>query len=310
MALNKWGAEQAPRSSLSASARIISALAMFAALSACDGVLNPAGPVGRSERLILLDSLAIMLAVAVPTIICTLVVAWWYRASNRRAVYAPEWAYSGRLELLVWSIPTLVILFLGGTAWISSHELDPAVPLSTRKPLEVQVVALDWKWLFIYPEQRIASVNRLVAPVGMPVHFRLTSASVMNVFFVPQLGSEIYAMSGMVTELNLQADRVGTFHGLAAQINGDGFSDMTFDTRSVSPEEFSAWVAGAQVAGPTLDEASYSELVRQSANVAPYTYRAVLPDLFDAIASLHLPPGPGPVVTQASADIQSAKKEE
>jgi cytochrome o ubiquinol oxidase subunit 2 len=310
MALDKWSAEHAPRSSLSASARIVSALAMLAALSACDGVLNPAGPVGRSERLILLDSLAIMLAVAVPTIICTLVVAWWYRASNRRAVYAPQWAYSGRLELLVWSIPTLVILFLGGTAWISSHALDPAVPLSTRKPLEVQVVALDWKWLFIYPEQRIASVNRLVAPVGMPVHFKLTSASVMNVFFVPQLGSEIYAMSGMVTELNLQADRVGTFHGLAAQINGDGFSDMTFDTHSVSPEEFSAWVAAAQAAGPTLDAASYGELVRQSSNVAPYTYRTVDPDLFDAIASLRLPPGPGPVVTQASAEIQSAKKEE
>jgi cytochrome o ubiquinol oxidase subunit 2 len=310
MALNQRAAEQAPRSSISASARMISALAMLAALSACDGVLNPAGPVGRSERLILLDSLAIMLVIAVPTIICTLVVAWWYRASNRRAVYAPQWAYSGRLELLVWSIPALVILFLGGTAWISSHDLDPAVPLGARKPLEVQVVALDWKWLFIYPEQNIASVNRLVAPVGTPVHFRLTSASVMNVFFVPQLGSEIYAMNGMVTELNLQADRVGTFHGLAAQINGDGFSDMTFDTRAVSSGEFSAWVAAAQGAGPALDAASYGELLRQSSKVAPYTYRTVAPDLFEAITSLGLPPGPGPLITQASADIQSVKKDE
>ena len=283
----------------------------------CDGVLDPAGPVGSAERVILLDSVAIMLAIVLPTILCTLAFAWWYRATNRRAAYAPQWAYSGRLELLVWSIPALVILFLGGIAWTGSHDLDPAKPLNSRgEPLEVQVVALDWKWLFIYPEQHIASVNRLVAPVGTPVHLRLTSASVMNVFFVPQLGSEIYAMYGMATELNLQADRAGTFHGLAAQVNGDGFSDMTFDARAVSPREFSEWVGAAQGDGPVLDERAYRLLLRQSAKIEPYTYRAVAPNLFEAIASQKLPPGEGPLpsgaaprVTQAGAPSGSIEEE-
>jgi cytochrome o ubiquinol oxidase subunit II len=281
------------------------------ALSGCErGVLDPAGPVGGAERVILLDSLAIMLAIVVPTIVCILAFAWWYRATNLRARYAPQWAYSGRLELLVWSIPALVIVFLGGIAWIASHDLDPAKPLSAhREPLEVQVVALDWKWLFIYPEQHIASVNRLVAPVGTPVHFRLTSASVMNVFFVPQLGSEIYAMYGMVTDLNLQADRSGTFHGLAAQVNGDGFSDMHFDTRAVSPEEFSEWVSAAQTSGPALDDAAYRLLLRQSSNIEPYTYHSVAPHLFEAIASQQLPPGEGPRITPADITTASIKEE-
>ena len=258
----------------------------------------------------MLDAVAIMLAIVVPTILCTLAFAWWYRATNRRALYSPQWAYSGRLELLVWSIPALVIVFLGGIAWIGSHDLDPAKPLgSRREPLEVQVVALDWKWLFIYPEQHIASVNRLVAPVGVPVHFRLTSASVMNVFFVPQLGSEIYAMYGMTTELNLLADRAGSFHGLAAQINGDGFSDMNFQTQAVSPGEFSQWIATAQAQGPALDEAAYGALLQQSSNLEPYTYRAVAPNLFHAIVSQQLPPGEGPRIKQAGADIVSLKEE-
>jgi cytochrome o ubiquinol oxidase subunit 2 len=273
---------------------------VMAALSGCDrGVLDPAGPVSDAERVILFDALAIMLAIVVPTIVCILAFAWWYRATNTRAVYAPQWAYSGRLELLVWSVPALVVLFLGGIAWIGSHELDPAKSLnSNAKPLEVEVVALDWKWLFIYPDHGIASVNRLVTPVGVPVRYRLTAASVMNVFFVPQLGSMIYAMNGMVTELNLAADRPGTFLGLAAHFNGDGFSDMTFDAQAISAEEFSRWVMSAHADGPMLDEAGYRALLSQSSNVPPYTYRTVTPGLFDEIASGHLPPGEGPRATQ------------
>jgi cytochrome o ubiquinol oxidase subunit 2 len=286
-------------------------VALSTTLAGCErGVLDPAGPVGGAERVITLDALAIMLAIVVPTILCTLAFAWWYRATNRRAVYAPRWAYSGRLELLVWSIPALIIVFLGGIAWISSHDLDPSKRLRAHgEPLEVEVVALDWKWLFIYPEQHVASVNRLVAPVGMPVHFRLTSASVMNVFFVPQLGSEIYAMYGMTTELNLLADRAGTFHGLAAHINGDGFSDMTFETQAVSPQEFTQWLASAQAQGPALDEAAYRGLLRQSSNIEPYTYRTVVPNLFQAIVSQQLPPGEGPRIAQAGADTASPKEE-
>jgi cytochrome o ubiquinol oxidase subunit 2 len=312
MTWSMWSFVDIARPGISAAAWRFAVLTpLSVALSGCErGVLAPAGPVGGAERVILLDSLAIMLAIVVPTIVCILAFAWWYRATNRRAQYAPQWAYSGRLELLVWSIPALVIVFLGGIAWIGSHDLDPAKPLSARRePLEVEVVALDWKWLFIYPEQHIASVNRLVAPVETPVHFRLTSASVMNVFFVPQLGSEIYAMYGMVTDLNLQADRPGTFHGLAAQINGDGLSDMTFDTRAVSPQEFSEWVGAAQTSGPTLDDAAYHLLLRQSSIIEPYTYRSVAPHLFEAIASQQLPPGEGPQITQTGATPGSIKEE-
>ena len=271
-------------------------LLAFAALAGCEhGVLNPAGPVRHAERLILFNALAIMLAIAVPTIVCILAFAWWYRATNTRAAYSPRWAYSGRLELLVWSIPALVVLFLGGIAWTGSHELDPAKPLNSDvEPLEVEVVSLDWKWLFIYPEQHIASINRLVTPVGRPVHFRLTSASVMNVFFIPQLGSEIYTMNGMVTQLNLAADRTGTFAGIAAHFNGDGFSDMTFDTEAVTANEFSRWVTSVQAQGPVLDEAAYRGLLTQTSNVPPHTYRDVTAGLFDHIASQHLPPGDGP----------------
>ena len=183
-------------------------LLLFVAVSllGCDrGVLDPQGPVGTADKSILIDSVAIMLAIVVPTIIATLAFAWWFRAANTRATYRPEFVYSGRIELIVWSIPLLVIMLLGGVIWIGSRELDPATPLaSDTAPLEIQAVSLDWKWLFIYPKQRVASVNELVVPAGVPVHFSLTSASVMSAFFVPQLGSMIYAMNGMTTQLNLR----------------------------------------------------------------------------------------------------------
>ncbi|TKB40438.1 MAG: ubiquinol oxidase subunit II, partial [Mesorhizobium sp.] len=191
---------------------------LAALLAGCQGgVLDPQGPVGAAQRTILLNSVAIMLAIVVPTIVATLGFAWWFRETNTRARYLPEWAYSGRIELVVWSIPILVILFLSGIIWIGSHDLDPMKPLdSQQKPLEVQVVSLDWKWLFIYPEQNVASINQLVVPAGRPVHFSLTSASVMNAFFVPQLGGMIYTMNGMTTQLHLQADQPGEFYGRSA----------------------------------------------------------------------------------------------
>ena len=152
-----------------------------------------------------------------PTIAATLAFAWWFRATNTRAAYLPDFAYSGRLELIVWAIPVLVIMLLGGVIWIGSHELDPAKPLASKTPpLDIQVVSLDWKWLFIYPNQGVASVNQLVLPAGVPIHFSLTSGSVMNAFFVPQLGSMIYTMNGMTTQLNLRADTPGTFPAFQA----------------------------------------------------------------------------------------------
>ena len=172
--------------------------------------------------------------IVVPTIVAALFFAWWFRASNARASYRPDWVYSGRIEIIVWSIPLLVILFLGGVIWIGSHDLDPYRPIASQaKATEVQVVSLDWKWLFIYPDQGIASVNELVVPVAAPVHFSLTSASVMNSFFVPQLGSMIATMNGMVTQLHLQADQSGEFYGQSTQFSGDGFSGMQFVVRAV-----------------------------------------------------------------------------
>jgi cytochrome o ubiquinol oxidase subunit 2 len=276
--------------------RITAVLFATLALAGCErGVLDPQGPVGIAQRTILYNSLAIMLAIVIPTMIATLAFAWWFRASNPRARYRPNFVYSGRIELIVWSIPTLVILFLGGVIWIGSYQLDPMRPLeSDKKPLDVQVVSLDWKWLFIYPEQGIASINQLVVPVGTPLQFSITSASVMNAFFVPQLGSMIYAMNGMRTRVHLQADSAGVFHGLSANYSGDGFSDMDFKVNAVPDSEFEAWVQQARASGPMLDRNAYLELAQQSKGLAPSTFRAVEPQLFQAIVSQALPPGPGP----------------
>ncbi|MBC7662756.1 MAG: cytochrome ubiquinol oxidase subunit II, partial [Caulobacter sp.] len=166
------------------------------------GVLDPQGPIADAQRTILGNASVIMLAVVVPVILMTLAFAWWFRSGNRWARRDPDWAYSGPIEVTVWAIPTLVVLFLGGIAWIGSHDLDPARPIAGKAaPLQVQVVSLDWKWLFIYPGQGVATVNELVVPAGVPLHFTLTSASVMNTFFVPQLGSMIYTMNGMASQL-------------------------------------------------------------------------------------------------------------
>jgi cytochrome o ubiquinol oxidase subunit 2 len=269
-------------------------------------VLDPAGPVGAGEAQIMLDSLAVMLAIVIPTIVATLGFAWWFRATNKRAHYLPDWEFSGRIELVVWSIPVLVVMFLGGMAWVSSHALDPSVPTPGAgggKPLRVQVVSLDWKWLFLYPDQGVASVNRLVLPVGTPVRFELTSGSVMTAFFVPRLGSMIYTMNGMVTPLNLRADRPGSYAGEAAHFSGDGFADMTFNTDAIAPAAFAAWAAQARQTGTALDAAAYRSLSQQSAHVAPFTYRAYTPTLFDDIVAQRLPPGPGP----ASADVAPSR---
>jgi cytochrome o ubiquinol oxidase subunit II len=285
---------------------VAAALVLLPVLTGCSGgVLDPKGPIGTSNRIILINALEIMLVIVVPTIAAALLFAWWYRASNTRARYRPHFAYSGQIELIVWSIPILVILFLGGVIWIGSHELDPANPIaSTNKPLKVQAVSLDWKWLFIYPDQGIASVNELVMPVGAPVHFSLTSASVMNNFFVPQLGSMIATMNGMVTQLHLKADHPGDYLGLSAQFSGDGFSGMNFKTRAVPEDEFERWVAGAKQSGPALDQAAYAALKQQSENVSPFTYRTIDPNLFQAVATQEIPPGPGPSTGPAGASVR------
>ena len=255
------------------------------------GVLDPQGPIAAAERTILLNATAVMLAVIVPVILLTLAFAWWFRAGNKWARRAPDWAYSGPVEVTVWAIPTLVILFLGGIAWIGSHDLDPARPLAAKAaPLEVQVVSLDWKWLFIYPEQGVASVNRLVVPAGTPLRLHLTSAGVMNSFFVPQLGTQIYTMAGMTTTLHLQADRSGTYAGLSAQFSGDGFSDMRFDAVALPAAGFAEWVAAARASPGVLDAPAYATLARPGVAASAATYGRVAPGLFEAILAASAKP--------------------
>ncbi len=258
-------------------------------------VLDAQGPVAAADAKMMLNALGIMLAIVVPTIVAALAFAWWFRASNPRARRLPRWAYSGRIEIVVWAIPLLVITFLAGLTWIGSHELDPFRPLASKAPpLEVQVVSLDWKWLFIYPGEGVASVNELVVPAGVPLHFSLTSASVMNSFFVPQLGSMIATMNGMVTQLYLRADRPGEYYGLSTQFSGDGFSDMHFMVRALPAGRFREWVKATRRAGQALDGGAYARLAEQSANVRPFTYRAVAPDLFNDVATRKIAPGAGP----------------
>ena len=287
------------RASLSRSVRIAAracTLAAPLALTACHAaLLDPKGPIGHANRTILLDSLAIMLAIVIPTIVATFAFAWWFRASNRKSRYLPDWEFSGSIELVVWAIPLMTILLLGGVTWISSYDLDPAKPIEGKGPaLDVQVVSLDWKWLFIYPEQRVASVNELVVPAGRPLHFSLTSSSVMNAFFVPQLGSMIYTMNGMATQLWLHADDPGTYRGMSAHYSGEGFSDMHFDVKAVTPAQFAAWVNRTRDVGPQLDGDRYEALTKQSIKDPVSVFGLVDIDLFDRIVTNDLAPGAGP----------------
>ncbi|MDX7953080.1 ubiquinol oxidase subunit II [Lichenihabitans sp. Uapishka_5] len=285
--------------------RLLVAGGAAVALQGCSlRVLDPAGPVAAGERTILLNCLAIMLCIILPTMAATLFFAWWYRPGNYKAKRRPDWSFSGRVELVTWSVPLMTIIFLGGIAWIGSHDLDPAKPLPGNKtPLEVQVVSLDWKWLFIYPEQKVATVNQLVVPAGTPVHFSLTSNGVWNSFFVPQLGSQIYTMQGMTTQVNLQADREGSFLGLSSHLSGEGFADMTFETRAVSDQAFASWVKGAQAAPQNLDDDAYKALSKQSSKNPPALYRLADDGLFGKIVGHVLPPGPGPDKGEPTPDV-------
>ena len=276
--------------------RLAAVVFLIVATSGCNrGVLDPVGPVGAAEKTILINSTAIMLAIIIPTMIATVAFAWWFRAGNKKAKYRPDWEYSGAVELVVWSIPALTVLLLGGIAWIGSHDLDPAKPLPSKtQPLHVQVVSLDWKWLFIYPDQGIATVNQLVVPAGVPVTYDLTSATVWNVFFVPQMGTMIYTMPRMTTRLNLQADRPGTYEGLSAHFSGDGFPGMGFKVQALPPDQFASWAQGSRGAGPALDGRTYAELSKPSSYVKPITFGGVAPGLFDAIVTNKAPQSPVP----------------
>nr|MEA2799535.1 cytochrome o ubiquinol oxidase subunit [Phenylobacterium sp.] len=283
-------------------------LLLTAGLGGCrEGVLAPAGPIGGAEDQIFWETFGAMQLVVVPVILMTLAFAWWFRASNKRATYRPDWSYSGKVEFSVWIVPLLLILFLATLAWSGSHDLDPYQRLqSNRKPVRVEVVSLDWKWLFVYPDYGVASVNELAIPVGTPVDFRLTSGTVMNSFFVPRLGSQIYTMAGMQTRLSLQADQPGAYRGLSAQFSGDGFSDMHFTVRATDAAGFASWIAAAKASPGRLDNAAYDRLAATHAAAAPTRFGAVEPGLFDHAVAAATSSAPRP--TSAMSGVMCAAR--
>ena len=258
-------------------------------------VLNTRGVVGDKERQLMIYATLLSLAVIIPVFVMTITIATKYNERNTKARYRPDWDHNTALETLWWGLPCAIILALAVLAWQSSHQLDPYKKLvSDKKPLKVQVIALDWKWLFIYPDQGIATVNQLVVPAGTPVSFRLTSATVWNVFWVPQMGTMIYAMPRMTTRLNLQADKAGSYDGLSAHFSGDGFPGMQFKVQTLPADQFAMWAQGARGSAYKLDGPGYAQLSKPSSYVKPMTYGAVAPGLFDAIVSNRAPPSPVP----------------
>jgi cytochrome o ubiquinol oxidase subunit 2 len=246
-------------------------------------VLNPKGPIADAERGLLFDAFSVMSIVVVPVIVMGLAFAWWYRAP-RNAHYAPTWAYSAKIDAIVWLVPALIVIAVGVLVWRSTHKLDPYREIaSDQPPLDVQVVAEDWKWLFIYPEQGIAAVNQLAIPVGRPISLRITSDTVMNSFYVPALAGQIYAMAGMQTRLQILADTAGRFVGRNTQYSGGGFSDQYFEVLAMPSQEFDAWTARARQSTDKLDAPAYAQLAEKSRRNPVTLYSAVEPRLFDSI---------------------------
>ncbi|WP_404713907.1 ubiquinol oxidase subunit II [Sphingomonas sp. MMS24-J13] len=265
-------------------------------------VLNPAGDVARQQANLLIVSTILMLLIIIPVMALTVLFAWRYRAANKAAEHRPDWDHSTALELVIWSAPLLIIIMLGAITWISTHTLDPYRRLgriapgqmipANAKPLEIEVVALDWKWLFIYPEQGVATVNKLVLPVNREVRFRITSSAVMNSFYVPALAGQIYAMPAMETKLHAVLNKPGTFEGFSANYSGAGFSGMHFPTIGVDNAGFDSWVAQAKAAGGALDRDAYLKLAEPSENVPAQSWASVDTRLFDQITTMCVTPGP------------------
>lgn len=253
-------------------------------------LLDPAGPVAADEKRLILIAFALMLTVVIPVIVMAVMFAWKYRASNKSADFSPKWAHSLKIEVVVWLVPAVIVTVLSALVWDYSHRLDPYQPLaSTVKPLHVEAVSMDWKWLFIYPELGIASVNQLVVPANVPVSFRITSDSVMTSFFIPQLGSQIYAMAGMETKLHLQASRIGVFQGLNSQFSGDGFSGMHFDAIATDTEGFNTWVRKVRQTNTLLDHAHFQSLEMPSHHTPVQYFAQITPGLFNDVLMKYMP---------------------
>ncbi|MHA6203747.1 ubiquinol oxidase subunit II [Dyella soli] len=291
---------------------------LFVLLSGCSTVLMaPSGDLAQQQRNLIIDSTLLMLIIIVPVIVLTLLFAWHYRASNKQATYDPDWDHSTMLELLIWSAPLLIIIALGALTWVSTHKLDPYRSLdrlaagrpmpADAKPLTVDVVALDWKWLFIYPEQGIATVNELAAPVDRPIRFKITATTVMNSFFIPALAGQIYAMPGMETTLHAVIGQPGEYQGFSANYSGDGFSGMHFVFHGMSDDGFAQWVQKAKGEGAALSRETYVKLAKPSQNDPVRYYASVEPGLYRAILTRCLDPDSPSCMTRMKAPAGNAE---
>ena len=270
-------------------------------LTGCGAVLlQPSGDVALQQRNLILVSTVLMLLIIVPVMVLTAVFAWRYRSSHTRTDYQPEWSHSTSLELVIWSAPLLIIIALGAVTWIATHTLDPYRPVARLsatqplaagvKPLKVQVVALDWKWLFVYPDYGIATLNEMAAPVDVPIEFQITASSVMNSFFVPALAGQIYAMPAMETQLHAVINKAGDYEGFSANYSGAGFSDMHFRFLAMNEADFGHWVETIKTGGGSLGREDYLALARPSEREPVRRYATVAPGLYDAILNLCVNP--------------------
>lgn len=275
---------------------------MLVPLAGCNlVVMAPSGDIATQQRDLILVSTGLMLLIIIPVIFLTLYFAWHYRRANVTAKYDPHWHHSMRLEVVIWAAPLAIIIALGAITWISTHKLDPYRPLdrldATRsipadvKPLNVEVVALDWKWLFFYPDLGIATVNELAAPVDVPINFKITASSVMNSFYIPALAGQIYAMPGMQTKLHAVINEEGVFDGFSANYSGDGFSHMRFKFHGLKPEAFEQWVATVKARGTALNRDTYLKLEKPSEKEPVRYYASADKDLFSAILNMCAMPG-------------------
>jgi cytochrome o ubiquinol oxidase subunit II len=298
---------------------IILLLLLAACLTGCDTiVMNPAGDIAKQQAQLVTVSTLLMLLIIVPVIALTVLFAWRYRKNNTKATYTPDWDHSTQLELVIWGAPLLIIIVLGLLTWISTHLLDPYRPLSridenrplpaSHKPLVVQVVALDWKWLFIYPEQGIATVNELVTPVDTPIRFKITASTAMNSFYIPALAGQIYAMPGMDTTLNAVLNKPGVYEGFSANYSGAGFSHMRFKYHGVSSGDFDAWVARTKAAGGTLDRAGYLALEKPSERDPVRRFGGVESELYMAIINRCVEPGAACMAQTMADDAMRVRK--
>ena len=285
---------------------ILAALMSVLLLGGCrSGVLNPQGPIAHHELKLLIFATLLMLIVVIPVIFLTFWFAWRYRASATKSKYRPEWSHSTALEIIWWAIPCVIVVILAVVTWVTTHSLNPYKPLESDKaPIEIEVVALDWKWMFVYPQYDIATVNKIVIPVGHPINFRITSAAPMNSFFIPELGGQIYAMTGMITKLHLLANNTGEYRGFSANYTGEGFAHMQFYAHATSEADFNKWVTEVKSDKKDLTwDYFWNQLVKQSTDNPVTYYGKVDRNIFNDIVMYYMMPNYKPGMMEQMHDM-------